>query len=407
MPRLHDLKLFACGDEGARITLLGAVLDTVIGLVKLCAGAVAHSSALVADGIHSLSDAASDLVVVAAHNLSLREPTANFAYGYQRAETLGVLFIGLLLLVFAVGLAYQSGFALIGGGIAASPGPLTLCLALACLLLKECYYHISLAVGRRLDSQLLIANAHHSRTDVYTSLLVLAGLVAVEYGWHWLDPLMALGIALVVGKVAVGFLRNALAELMEANLPDEEREQVLRCIAGVAGVRGCHGLRGRRVGRGYVLECHLEVDAACSVSEGHQIGARASAAVLHQCTGISDLLVHVDPAGLRGGHGEPLPLPDRTAVMQRLQELCEGLALDIDTQRSGLHYADEGIRVELHCGGWPPHNVDQLTQLRQRLRDVVASTDWLMAVDIVYSPPTMQADTAKILYLHQHRQVAN
>lgn len=398
MSLLRHLNLLSCADEGARVTLVGAVLDTIIGLVKLLAGVFGHSSALVADGLHSLSDAASDLVVVVAHNLSQRAPSERFAYGFQRAETLGVLFIGLLLLGFALGLAGQSAVTLWRGAETVAPGPVTIGLAIVCLLLKEAYYHVSLAVGRRLDSQLLIANAQHSRTDVYTSLLVVVGLVAVHSGWYWLDPLMALVIAGMVLRVALGFLADAVGELMEANLPDEERARVFSCLQSVPGVLDCHDLRGRRVGRAYLLECHLEVDAACSVSEGHQIGAAAAACVRRHCDIVRDITLHIDPQGLRDGHREPLPLPGRAEVLRTFRGLCADLPLQVDSAGTRLHYTDTGLRVDLVCQLQGEVESRLQSDLEHRLQALVGREAWLCSVQPAFIPAPASPDR-RVVYL--------
>lgn len=405
MHQLRHLKLFSGADEGARVTLLGAVLDTLIGILKLVAGTLGHSSALVADGLHSLSDAASDLVVVVAHNLSSKAPSERFAYGYQRAETLGVLFIGVLLLGFALGLACQSVLTLLRGAEPVAPGVLTIGLAVICLVLKEAYYHVSLAVGRRLQSQLLIANAQHSRTDVYTSILVVAGLLAVSSGWYWLDPLMALLIAAMVARIALRFLADALAELMEANLPAAQREQVLACLRSAPGVLDCHDLRGRRVGRDYLLECHLEVTATCSVSEGHQIGASAADSVRHHCKDIRDILVHIDPAGLRSGHHEPLLYPGRAEVMQTFVGLSADLGLQVNAARTRLHYTDHGIAVDLVCDLLHSGGEGDMSRLGKRLQSLVDRENWLLSVLPAFVPPRASAGSP-VVCLATHRDAA-
>ncbi|WP_187276329.1 cation diffusion facilitator family transporter [Parahaliea maris] len=404
MSLLRHLKLFSCADEGARVTLVGAALDTLIGLLKLLAGLLGHSSALVADGLHSLSDAASDLVVVVAHNLSQRAPSERFAYGFQRAETLGVLFIGLLLLGFALGLAGQSALTLWRGAEPVAPGLLTIGLAVVCLLVKEAYYHVSLAVGRRLESQLLIANAQHSRTDVYTSLLVVAGLLAVSSGWYWLDPLMALFIAGMVLRVALGFLVDAVSELMEANLPDEERARVINSLRSVPGVLGCHELRGRRVGRSYLLECHVEVDATCSVSEGHQIGAAAADCVRGHCDMVRDISVHIDPQGLQDGHLEPLPWPGRAEVLQTFRGLCADLSLQVDSVRTRLHYTDSGLQVDLVCQLQGSAEPRLPGELQHRLQSLVEREVWLDAVHPAFIPAPAGANR-RVVYLAAEREM--
>jgi cation diffusion facilitator family transporter len=281
-------------DEGERITWIGGVVNLALGLGKILVGFLAGSRVLVADGAHSLSDLISDVVVLLSIRLSRQAPDADHPYGHGRIETVGSAALGLILLAVAAGILWDAAKLLIEGG-AERPGGLALALAAISVLAKELLYRITVRAGRRAASDLLIANAWHHRTDALSSVAALVGVGGAMLGPVWMDPAAALLVGVLVGVVGGRVLGRAVWSLIDSAMPESVRSEAHAIVEETEGVLAVHDLMTRRLGRGFHVLVHIEVDPSLNVAEGHEISKLVRNRVLDRFREALDVVVHVDP----------------------------------------------------------------------------------------------------------------
>ncbi|MEE3118472.1 MAG: cation diffusion facilitator family transporter, partial [Pseudomonadota bacterium] len=256
----------------SRVTLIGMVLDAVLGTIKVTAGALFNSQALLVDGIHSFSDVASDLVVLGVMRISRQEPDQDHPYGHQRIETFGTLVLGSILIAVGAALAWENILRLIQGEANIVPGWPVLVAAAVSVAGKEWIYHYTRRVGQAIRSELIIANAWHSRTDALSSVVVLVSTAGAMLGFLWLDVLAAVVIAGFIIRVGWKFTWDSVKELVDTGLSPDDTRMLKDIARQTDGVRNVHELRSRRMGHDILLDIHLVVRPDISVSEGHQIG---------------------------------------------------------------------------------------------------------------------------------------
>lgn len=241
--------------EAHKVTLIGAVIDLIVGLLKLVTGLLVGSAALVADGIHSFSDLVTDGFVVAATHYGRQEPDSNHPYGHGRIETLATLMLGSVLIFVAGGIAWASLMRLIGGEPFVAPGAWAIGVAVVALVAKEWIFRYTLRVARRVKSRLLEANAWHSRSDALSTVVVLVSLVAAQFGAGWVDALAAIVVGIMVGQVGWRLMWESSRELIDTALPEAERTRMQALAESVPGVESVHDLRTRSLGARTCLTC--------------------------------------------------------------------------------------------------------------------------------------------------------
>ncbi len=288
--------------RATRVTVTAAVVNVVLALAKLAAGAVAGSAALVADGMHSLSDLITDGIVLAGVRFARRPADESHNYGHGKIETLAAVAVGAVLLIAAGGILFEAckGIAVVArGGILGAPSPAALVVAVVSIAVKEALFRFTRAAGRQLDSPALMANAWHQRSDALSSVAVAVGVAGASLGgesWRVLDPVAASVVALLIGKVALSLAWSGLGELLEAGVDPETRARILESVHRVDGARSPHGLRARRLGSTLAVDLHVEVARHLDIVQAHAI-AEAVEEQLTRCFGANTLVnVHVDPA---------------------------------------------------------------------------------------------------------------
>lgn len=336
--------------QATRVTLIGMFLDIFLGITKLVGGTVTQSFALVTDGIHSLTDAITDIFVLIVARVANTAPDQNHPYGHGRFETLGTIAMGILFFVTAGILLYDSYTRLRLTEALPIPAPAALGIALLSIAGKEWIYHYTMRVAKRLDSSLLLANAWHSRSDAISSIAVLIGLLAAQQGYVWMDTVAGIFVSLIIAKVGWELCADSLKELVDTAVPQQRQQQIEACIRSVPGVQGITNIRTRSSGGKIILEVHLLVNPRISVSEGHQIGDIVSRSVTGNFSDIGDVIVHIDPVE----HGEEefdasaFPnLPPREEVLGLVRKAWGSLLQDEDIDRLLLHYLENGVEVEL------------------------------------------------------------
>jgi len=277
--------------EKRRVTIVGAVLNLVLSIGKVAGGIVGQSQALIADGIHSLSDLASDGLVLLAARFGSREADHNHPYGHERIETLATLGVGLVLLVIGAVFLFDSVTRLLEPSRQLDPGWLAFWVAMLSVFVKEGLYHYTSRVARRTDSALLVANAWHHRSDAFSSVVVIFGVAGAMIGIRWLDSVAAAVVGVMLGWVGWRLLGSAATELVDTGLSNRELQALSKTIDEVQGVATHDSLRSRRMGGRIFVDVRIHVDARLTVEEAETIGQRVSKRMIDQLPGQADVVI--------------------------------------------------------------------------------------------------------------------
>lgn len=345
-----------------RVTWVGAAANLALAALKVVVGVIAQSQALVADGVHSLSDLVSDGVVLFAARQAARDADADHPYGHGRIETAATILVGISLLGTAALLGHNAVESL-GAGNLRSPELAALLVALGSVAAKEILFRYTRAVGRRVRSRLLEANAWHHRSDALSSIVVAAGIGGTLAGMATFDAIAALVVAAMVAKVGIDLIWQSLRELVDTGLDDTECERLRERAAAVDGVRHVHTVRSRWMGHYALVDLHVRVGPRVSVSEGHRIAEAVRLALLEHGSRLADVMVHVDPEeDTDGGPSNDLPL--RSELTERLQRRWAGLPGSERVEGVTLHYLGGQVHVQVtlapYSDGGGPANAEAL-----------------------------------------------
>jgi cation diffusion facilitator family transporter len=253
--------------------------------------------------------------------------------------------LGIALIFIALGIGYDSVLRLNDPGMLLKPGMLALAVALVSVASKEWIYHYTVRAARRLRSDMLMANAWHSRSDAISSIVVVIGIAGAMFGYPYLDAVAAVAVAAMIAKIGFDLVRSSTKELIDTGLGVEDIEKIRGHIFEVAGVRAVHMLRTRKSAGDAFVDVHIQVDPRVSVSEGHQIGETVRRRLLDEVDMVSDVTVHIDPEDDEA-ESPCDDLPSREAVLEELKKYWSQLpeaAIDEVT----LHYLSGEIHVEL------------------------------------------------------------
>ncbi len=281
---------------GMRAVVAGAVANALLIAVKFALGIVGRSQALIADAVHSVTDFATDIMAFAGLRYAGKERDRDHPFGHGKIETLMSLLIGVALVLAAAWIAYAAVAAIVAEEIN-RPNAAALVGALVSIAVKESLYHYTVRAGRRIRSQVLIANAWHHRSDALSSVAVLIGVGAalVNPDWAILDAVAALVVALLIVKVGFDIIVPAFRSASDA-APDSARlAEIERAASAVPGVRAAHDVRARYYSNLLYVEVHIVVDPSISVSEGHGIADAVRRRISDSVLDILDVIVHVDP----------------------------------------------------------------------------------------------------------------
>lgn len=276
-------------------TWVSAGVNIALTIAQIAAGIFAKSQGLVADGIHSLSDLVSDVVVLIANRHSHKAADDEHPYGHQRFETAASLVLGALLLAVGLGMLWSAFQKLEAPAGVATVHIIALWIAGGALVVKELLFRYMLRVAKRVKSSMLVANAWHARSDAASSLVVAIGIGGNLSGYPLLDPIAALIVGFMVSRMGWSFGWDALHDLVDRSVDEAEVTAIRTTILDTPGVIGVHDLRTRKMGDMIVVDAHVEVDATLTVEAGHDIAVAARERVLQRHRAL-DLLVHVDPA---------------------------------------------------------------------------------------------------------------
>ncbi|HEX9811245.1 MAG TPA: cation diffusion facilitator family transporter [Burkholderiales bacterium] len=330
-----------------RVTWTSVGLNLVLTAVQITVGIVGNSQALVADGVHTLSDLITDGMVLFAIQHSAKGADEEHPYGHARIETAVTLVLGIMLVVVAMGIAWRAGDRmLLDAGPFTIPSIITLWIALLTLAVKEGLYIYTMRTAARFGSELLRANAWHHRSDAISSLIVVAGIGGAQFGFGYLDAVAAIVVAVFVAKIGVQLGWRALRELIDTGLDPDDRDEIRRVIHSVNGVKALHLLRTRRMGGQAYVDVHILVEPKLSVSEGHQISEVVRQRLIQQIAPVTDVMVHIDTEEDEAG-GVDSGLPLRAEIENRLQRYFTDIPQAIAIEETLLHYGKGQVDVEL------------------------------------------------------------
>lgn len=333
----------------AKVTLQGALLDTVLGVMKIVTGVLSHSTALVADGIHSLSDLLTDALVLIVLRFSGQAPDEDHPWGHARFETVGTVILGSVLIAVAGAMAYDSLHNLLSGETLSIPQWPALLVAALSIVGKEWIFRYTLKVGKEIKSDMIIANAWHSRSDAFSSVVVLIGVAGAMMGWIWLDAVAAVIVALLVGKIGWDLTWDSLRQLVDTGLPPEEVERLKTLVMSVDGVINVHSFKSRSMGSNSLLEMHIQVAPFVSASEGHQIGDNAMLKLLKHNEDIGHIIYHIDTYddAKLDQKGFFTPLPMRSTIEPDIERFFAQCPVPVKPWRITLHYRKDLIDLEI------------------------------------------------------------
>ena len=280
--------------SAARSTWASVAVNIVLTVAQISIGMFSKSQALIADGIHSLSDLVADFIVLFAGHHSKKDADADHPYGHLRFETAASLALGALLLAVGIGMLWSAFLKLEDPQSIPTIHSIALWVAAVALLAKELLFRYMLAVAKRVKSSMLVANAWHARSDAASSLVVGVGIIGNLAGYPMFDPIAALIVGLMVAKMGWQFGWNALHDLVDRAVDEEEVAAIRQTVSDTPGVKGIHDIRTRKMGDMIVVDAHIEVDASITVEAGHDIAVVATQRIMKRHR-VINVMTHVDP----------------------------------------------------------------------------------------------------------------
>lgn len=284
-----------------RVTIVGSVVNLLLVVFKFVAGLLGSSSAMIADAVHSLSDFVTDIVVIVFVNISGKPEDEDHRYGHGKYETLATVIIALALFAVGVGILVDGAkdvAAVVNGAVLPAPSMIALIAAALSIVAKELLYRYTAHVGRKLDSQAVVANGWHHRSDAFSSIGVLVGIggaMLLGEKWRVLDPLAAIVVSAFIIKVAVDLIKPCLDELLERSLPAEVEQEIEQIILSEEGVTSPHHLRTRRIGNRYAIEVHIRMDGNLTLAEAHRITTAVEQKLKSRYGSATHVGIHTEP----------------------------------------------------------------------------------------------------------------
>jgi cation diffusion facilitator family transporter len=357
-------------------TLVSIGINVLLTTLQVGGGILAHSQALMADGLHSLSDLFSDVLVLYANRHGNQHADAEHPYGHARMETAATFILGIFLAVLGAVLLVTAAMRLQHPAALQAVSSPALAIAIVALAAKEGLFRYMLAVAKRVRSQMLVANAWHARSDAASSLVVVVGVAGNLLGYTFLDLVAAAAVGVMIAHMGGKLALEAMAELIDTGLKAEEVEAIRQTLLSVHGVRGLHELRTRKMADNALVDAHIMVDPKISVSEGHYIAELARQAVLKNHH-VMDVMVHIDPED--DMQAKPnAHLPNRPALVAHLVRRLGDAALS--GNRVVFHYLDGKVDAEIYLTDH--QSVERAKTLQAHCDEVVREDELFRLIQI-------------------------
>lgn len=287
--------------EIRKVTLWGAFINIALTVAKLLAGVFGKSAAMVADGVHSLSDLLTDAVVLIFTHISSKGKDRNHSFGHGKFETMATLIISIILAVVGAKLmegGIRSIIEVADGKTLPKPGYIALAAAILSIILKEILYQWTAKVGKDTNSPAVVANAWHHRSDALSSigsLIGIGGAIILGQKWTILDPIASCGISIAIIVVAVRMAIPSLSELLETSLPESIENEIIATASSINGVKDIHNLKTRRNGVSAIIDAHIVVDPSISITEAHDIATEVEEALSRKLGSETQISIHIEP----------------------------------------------------------------------------------------------------------------
>ncbi len=284
-----------------RNTLVGSVVNFILTSAKIFAGVVGNSSAMIADGIHSLSDFFTDIVVIAFVNVSSKERDHNHHYGHGKHETFATTVISFTLLLVGFGILINGAgkiFSSIRGQILEKPANIALYAAIISIIIKEALFWYTKIEGKKMQSQAMIANAWHHRSDAFSSIgtaVGISGAIVLGEAWRILDPIAGVVVSFFIIKVAWDIGKPSIDELLDASLPETTENEIKNIINSNPVTKGFHNLRTRKIGSNISIEVHVEVDGLLTVNSSHKTATEIETSIRERFGKHTHIIIHIEP----------------------------------------------------------------------------------------------------------------
>jgi cation diffusion facilitator family transporter len=353
-----------------QVAFVGAVVNLLLAVSKTIIGVLAQSQSLVADGIHSISDLLTDALVFVAAKHASQGPDSDHPYGHGRFETAGTLGLGIILFLVSVGIVWDAVARLFSPEELLIPEPLAIYAAIFSIVANEGLFHYTARAGRRVKSELLLANAWHHRSDAVSSIVVLVGVAGTMAGLPYLDAIAAVAVGVMIAKIAWDLGQPAFHELVDAGLEEERLDHIREIILSIGGVQAIHMLRTRRIGGEASVDVHVLVDPWLSVSEGHMISQMVTDRLRDEIDEVMDVTVHIDPEDDEVAvpcKGLPLRAEAEALLIGRWQEA----SIEVKPNRIVLHYLAGKINVDIYFPMNGYTTGEQAMELRKQLQEAV------------------------------------
>ena len=332
--------------DTVKVTLIGSIVDLLLGVSKIFVGFTSQSQALIADGFHSLSDLVTDIAVLYAAKHSHQEADEEHPYGHGRIETVVTVGLGIALIGVAIGIMIDATHRLFNPNTLLAPGMLALAIAFISVIAKEIIYQYTMVVARRYRSNMLKANAWHSRTDAISSIIVMVGIIGSMAGLTYLDAIAAIGVGIMIAKIGWDLSWSSLKELIDTGLEAERVDAIEKSILDVDGVSTLHILRTRQIGADALVDVHIQVDPYLSVSEAHYISETVRSKLIKEIEEVIDVMVHIDPEDDEDIK-EITKLPLRDVMLQKMQQAWKNVKEAEKIENITMHYLQGKIQIEL------------------------------------------------------------
>ncbi|MBE6341013.1 MAG: cation transporter [Bacteroidales bacterium] len=288
-------------EEIYRVTFVGSVVNMALLTLKFIAGILGHSSAMIADAVHSLSDFITDIIVIVFVRISAKPQDVSHDYGHGKYETIASFLVGLGLVAAATIIVVSGALKIaswLGGEELESPSWLALWAALLSIVSKEAIYRYTVIRGKRLASQALIANAWHHRSDALSSIgatIGIGGAILLGHRWTVLDPIASIVVGAILVKVAFDLLRNSMNELTECSLPEDTEKEIIDIVKNSPGVSEPHNLRTRRIGNRIAIELHIRMNGDISLREAHDRATEIELSMKKRFGNSTHVSLHMEP----------------------------------------------------------------------------------------------------------------
>ena len=282
------------GKQIKSITYLGMIVNIILAVIKIVVGYLAGSMALVADGIHSISDMTTDIAVLLGVHFGSKQPDEEHQYGHGRTETFAAAFIGAALIVVGAVMIYRAAIDMAAGKYS-TPGFVVLFVALISVVVKELLYRMTKRIAIKSHSSALYANAWHHRSDALSSVAVVAGFISLKFGFKYGDQMAAVGVGLMIILVAIRIIRDCLSELTERAVDSDTIEHIKNIINDNSSIHQWHKLRTRTVGREVFLDLHILVAPDLSIAAAHEIAENLENTLDEQITRPVNITIHIEP----------------------------------------------------------------------------------------------------------------